>query len=101
MSWASGELSDRSLGNRPCRRKGVVIRNTVLGAVFAVGIVALSPAAPSANARAMLTWIPGSSVKLEQVIGDRDWADAARGIDGPRSGTTTPSPRAAPPTPPT
>ncbi len=27
-----------------------------------------------------LTWIPDSSVKLEQVIGDVDWADLARGV---------------------
>jgi hypothetical protein len=26
-----------------------------------------------------LTWNPGSSVKLEQVIGDKDWASAAKG----------------------
>jgi hypothetical protein len=38
-------------------------------------IAACAPAAAqSANAPVALTWVPGSSVKLEQLIGDRDWA---------------------------
>ena len=35
-----------------------------------------------------LTWMPASSVKLEQVIGDKDWADAAKGITTPTASQT-------------
>lgn len=35
-----------------------------------------------------LTYVPGSSVKLEQVIGDKDWADAAKGITTPTTSQT-------------
>ena len=37
----------------------------------------------------VLTWLDGSSVKLEQLIGDVDWADAARGITTPTTSQTT------------
>jgi len=36
-----------------------------------------------------LTWNAGSSVKLEQVIGDKDWAAAARGITLPTASLTS------------
>ncbi|HXT41042.1 MAG TPA: DUF4185 domain-containing protein, partial [Candidatus Angelobacter sp.] len=35
-----------------------------------------------------LTWITNSSVKMEQVIGDKDWADAARGTNTPTTSLT-------------
>jgi hypothetical protein len=31
-------------------------------------------AAQNVNAPASLTWVPGSSVKIEQLLGDKDWA---------------------------
>src|SRR5438093_268576 len=34
-----------------------------------------------------LTWVAGSSVKLEQVIGDKDWA-AAKGVTLPTASLT-------------
>ncbi len=36
-----------------------------------------------------LTWNPGSTVKLEQVIGDKDWAAAARGTTLPTASLTS------------
>jgi hypothetical protein len=36
-----------------------------------------------------LTWNPGSTVKLEQVIGDRDWAAAAKGTTLPTASLTS------------
>jgi hypothetical protein len=36
-----------------------------------------------------LTWNPGSTVKLEQVIGDKDWSAAARGITQPTASLTS------------
>lgn len=36
-----------------------------------------------------LTWNPGSSVKLEQVIGDKDWAAAAKGTTLPTASLTS------------
>ena len=35
-----------------------------------------------------LTWNPGSTVKLEQVIGDKDWASAAKGTTLPTASLT-------------
>ena len=35
-----------------------------------------------------LTWTPGSTVKLEQVIGDKDWAAAAKGTTLPTASLT-------------
>ena len=36
-----------------------------------------------------LTWNPGSTVKLEQVIGDKDWAAAAKGTTLPTASLTS------------
>lgn len=52
----------------------------------------LAAIAVCANATAqnhpLLTWITNSSVKVEQIIGDKDWANAARGITTPTASQT-------------
>ncbi len=83
-----GEISNRSRGYRQDRRKSFGGRIAARYAALAFGAVALVPAAPGASAQVALSWIPGSSVKVEQVIGDKDWADAAKGIDTPTASRT-------------
>ena len=46
------------------------------------------PPVTSGDVGVTLTWVPGSTVKLEQVIGDKDWASAAKGITLPTASTT-------------
>jgi Domain of unknown function (DUF4185) len=41
---------------------------------FAAIMACVPAAAQNANAPVSLTWVPGSSVKLEQLLGDKDWA---------------------------
>ncbi len=51
-------------------------------------VAAICGAAPAAVATTIdvLTWIPGSTVKVEQLIGDHDWVDTTRTV---RSRTVT------------
>lgn len=46
--------------------------------VVLVAAALLASVAQNANAQVSLTWTPGSSVKVEQVIGDCDWAVKAK-----------------------
>ncbi len=57
---------------------------------LAVGtVVALASTARSANGQISLTWIPGSSAKLEQIIGDCDWqVEAEKGTCLPTTSQT-------------
>jgi hypothetical protein len=42
---------------------------------FAAIAACVPAAAQNVNAPVSLTWVPGSSVKLEQLLGDKDWAN--------------------------
>lgn len=49
-------------------------RIAVVSAVLVAGLrTALGAATPDVSGQVSLAWIPASSVKLEQVIGDCDW----------------------------
>src|SRR5271170_1338476 len=55
------------------RRRGAIplLRLALICAMLAAGFSAVAQPAP------VLTWIPNSSIKLEQVIGDVDWANGS------------------------
>ena len=61
----------------------------VVGALLAVVmVVATRTPARAAPGPTSLTWIPGSTVKVEQIIGDVDWANQARGVTTPTASQT-------------
>src|SRR5689334_4251959 len=58
--------------------RGIPMRFPNLHCRLALSFAACTlAAAPSPAFAITLTWIPGSSVKVEQLIGDRDWATGA------------------------
>lgn len=61
----------RFTNNREMR---LCFQSALISAACALCLPAESQTGP------VLTWIPNSSVKLEQITGDLDWADLARGV---------------------
>src|SRR5579862_8589680 len=70
-------------GRQSARRKALTFQGWCLRRLALAGAILLSghPGTRSmASAAPVLTWITNSSVKLEQLTGDVDWADLAQGV---------------------
>ena len=81
VSSPRDDPSDDGWGNieariAPCPVRGVIpfFRTTLSCALLAVSLPAVAQPAP------VLTWVTNSSVKLEQVIGDVDWATGSNTV---------------------